>query len=44
VKVLEALSHGLANKLMHGPTRYLNQHADAEVAIREMFKLPGGHF
>ena len=24
-RVLEALSHGLTNKLMHGPTRYLNQ-------------------
>ena len=24
-RVIEALSHGLANKLMHGPTQYLNR-------------------
>ena len=44
-KVLEALSHGLANKLMHAPTRYLNQ-ADgehkAEVGqiVQQLFNLP----
>lgn len=44
-KVLEALSHGLANKLMHGPTRYLSQ-ADgehkAEVGqlVQQLFNLP----
>jgi glutamyl-tRNA reductase len=43
-RVLEALSHGLTNKLMHGPTRYLNQHADAEAVMRDMFRLPGEHF
>ena len=44
-KVLEALSHGLTNKLMHGPTRYLNQdggeaHHDAAHIIRQLFNLP----
>jgi glutamyl-tRNA reductase len=29
-KVLEALSHGLANKLMHPPTQALNEAADDE--------------
>ena len=44
-KVLEALSHGLANKLLHGPTRYLSQ-ADgehkAEVGqlVHQLFNLP----
>ncbi|MDR1423091.1 MAG: glutamyl-tRNA reductase [Azoarcus sp.] len=44
-KVLEALSHGLTNKLMHGPTRYLNQdeceaHHDAAHIVRRLFNLP----
>ena len=44
-KVLEALSHGLANKLMHGPTRYLSQADDehkAEVGqlVQQLFNLP----
>ena len=44
-KVLEALSHGITNKLMHGPTRYLNQadgerHAEAGELIRRLFDLP----
>lgn len=44
-KVVEMLSHGLANKLMHGPTRYLNQ-ADAshlaEISrlLRQVYDLP----
>jgi glutamyl-tRNA reductase len=43
-RALEALSHGITNKLMHGPMHYLNRHVDAETAIREMFKLPDGPF
>ena len=44
-KVLEALSHGLANKLLHGPTRYLSQADDehkAEVGqlVHQLFNLP----
>ncbi|MDR2032661.1 MAG: glutamyl-tRNA reductase [Azoarcus sp.] len=44
-RVLEALSHGLTNKLMHGPTHYLNQtedawHADAGRIIRQLFNFP----
>jgi glutamyl-tRNA reductase len=44
-KVLEALSHGITNKLMHGPTCYLNQaegehHAEAVEFIRRLFDLP----
>lgn len=43
-KVLEALSHGLVNKLMHGPTRYLNQsegeqQADASRVVQQLFNL-----
>ena len=45
-KALEALSHGITNKLMHGPTRYLSQaegghRAEAEDTIRRLFDLPG---
>jgi glutamyl-tRNA reductase len=45
-KVLDALSRGIANKLMHGPTRYLNQaegehHAEAGHIVRRLFNLPG---
>jgi glutamyl-tRNA reductase len=43
-RALEALSHGLTNKWMHGPMHYLNRHVDAETAVREMFKLPDGPF
>jgi glutamyl-tRNA reductase len=44
-KALEALSHGITKKLMHGPTRYLNQaegehHAEAGELIRRLFDLP----
>ncbi|MDR1228107.1 MAG: glutamyl-tRNA reductase [Azoarcus sp.] len=42
--VLEALSHGLANKLMHGPTRYLSRaedenRAEAGRIVRQLFNL-----
>jgi glutamyl-tRNA reductase len=45
-KVLEALSHGLVNKLIHGPMRYLNQaegkhHGEAGRIVRQLFNLPG---
>ena len=44
-KALEALSHGITNKLMHGPTRYLNQsegeqHVEAGEIVRRLFDLP----
>ncbi|MDI3490813.1 glutamyl-tRNA reductase [Thauera propionica] len=44
-KVLEALSHGLTNKLMHGPTRYLNQaegehKAEVGQLVQQLFNLP----
>ena len=44
-RVIEALSQGLMNKLMHGPTRYLNQaegEAQAEGArlVQQLFNLP----
>ncbi|QDF96114.1 glutamyl-tRNA reductase [Azoarcus sp. DD4] len=43
-RVIEALSHGLTNKLMHGPTRYLNQsegetQADASRLVQQLFNL-----
>ncbi len=43
-KVLDALSHGLINKLMHGPTRFLNQsdgeqQADANQLVQKLFNL-----
>lgn len=43
-RVLEALSHGLTNKLMHGPTRYLNKAdgallPEANRVLRQVFKL-----
>ncbi len=43
-QVLEALSQGLANKLLHGPTRFLNQaegegQADAARVVRQLFNL-----
>ncbi|PTD97180.1 glutamyl-tRNA reductase [Pseudothauera lacus] len=42
--VLDALSHGLANKLVHGPTRFLNhsegaQQAEAARVVRQIFNL-----
>ncbi|MDR2690529.1 MAG: glutamyl-tRNA reductase [Azoarcus sp.] len=45
--VLEALSHGLVNKLMHAPTHYLNQaegehHADAGRLVSQLFDLHHG--
>lgn len=47
-QVLEALSHGLTNKLMHGPTRFLNQsegeqHAEAGRIVQQLFNLPPHH-
>jgi glutamyl-tRNA reductase len=44
-KALEALSHGITNKLMHGPTHFLNQaegehHAEAGELVRRLFDLP----
>ncbi|WP_332673814.1 glutamyl-tRNA reductase [Aromatoleum sp.] len=43
-KVLDALSHGLINKLMHGPTRFLNQsdgeqQTDANRLVQQLFNL-----
>jgi len=43
-KVLDALSHGLVNKLMHGPTQALNEAAGAEQRalaeiVARLFKL-----
>ncbi len=43
-RVLEALSQGLTNKLMHGPTRYLNQsegeqQAEAGRMVQQLFNL-----
>lgn len=43
-QVLESLSHGLANKLMHGPTRYLNQvdgeeQSEAGLLVQRLFNL-----
>ena len=43
-KVLDALSHGLINKLMHAPTRFLNQsegeqQADASRILQQLFNL-----
>ena len=47
-QVLEALSHGLTNKLMHGPTRFLNQsegeqHVEAGRIVQRLFNLPSHH-
>ena len=43
-KVLEALSHSITNKLMHGPTRFLNHegehHNEAGELVRRLFDLP----
>ncbi|MCK2089340.1 glutamyl-tRNA reductase [Thauera aromatica] len=44
-RVLDALSHGLTNKLMHGPTRFLNQadetrKAEAGRLVEQLFNLP----
>lgn len=43
-KVIEALSHGLTNKLIHGPTRFLND-ADGESAdlVQRLFNLHKDH-
>ena len=43
-KVIEALSHGLTNKLIHGPTRFLND-ADGEGAdlLQRRFNLHKDH-
>ncbi|MCB1929832.1 MAG: glutamyl-tRNA reductase [Rhodocyclaceae bacterium] len=45
-KVLEALSHGLTNKLMHGPTQYLSKSgvdsgSDTCGLIQRLFNLDG---
>ncbi|ANQ84145.1 glutamyl-tRNA reductase [Azoarcus olearius] len=42
--VLDALSHGLTNKLMHGPTRFLTQaegegQAEASRVVQQLFNL-----
>jgi glutamyl-tRNA reductase len=34
--VLEALSHGLTNKLMHAPTEALNQSAEGDLSLKEL--------
>ncbi|MBY0340155.1 MAG: glutamyl-tRNA reductase, partial [Rhodocyclaceae bacterium] len=44
-QVLEALSHGLSNKLLHAPTQALNQAAGADRAdlartISRLYNLP----
>ncbi|GAB2876559.1 glutamyl-tRNA reductase [Uliginosibacterium flavum] len=44
--VLEALSHGLTNKLLHGPTQFLNQAEGAAIAqavdtVQRVFQLDG---
>ena len=44
-RVLEALSHGLTNKLMHGPSRFLNHaegdaQAEAGRLVQQLFNLP----
>ncbi|MCB1957158.1 MAG: glutamyl-tRNA reductase [Rhodocyclaceae bacterium] len=43
--VLEALSHGLTNKLMHAPTQYLNKvgtdDPEASNCVQRMFNLDG---
>ena len=43
-KVIDALSHGLINKLLHAPTRFLNQsegelQADASRMLQQIFNL-----
>jgi len=43
-KVIELLSQGLTNKLLHGPTHYLNQAEDhvsatAQAMVQQMFQL-----
>ncbi|MBC9070541.1 glutamyl-tRNA reductase [Thauera sp. CAU 1555] len=43
-QVIEALSHGLTNKLVHGPTRYLNQTdgeqlAEASRLVQRLYNL-----
>ncbi|MDD3354127.1 glutamyl-tRNA reductase [Zoogloea sp.] len=47
-KVLEALSHGLTNKLMHAPTRFLNdaegeQRGDCAELVQRLFHLHKDH-
>jgi glutamyl-tRNA reductase len=47
-RVIEALSHGLTNKLMHGPTRFLNQaegehKAEAGRVVQRLFNLSRDH-
>lgn len=44
-QVIEALSHGLTNKLVHGPTRFLNQTegeqlAEASRLVQRLYNLP----
>jgi glutamyl-tRNA reductase len=34
--VLEALSHGLTNKLMHAPTEALNQSDEGDPSLKEL--------
>ena len=47
-KVLEALSHGLTNKFMHAPTRFLNdaegdQRGDSAELVQRIFNLHRDH-
>lgn len=47
-KVIEALSHGLTNKLIHGPTRFLNdtdadQHGHGVELVQRLFNLHKDH-
>jgi glutamyl-tRNA reductase len=34
--VLEALSHGLTNKLMHAPTETLNQSGEGDASLKAL--------
>jgi glutamyl-tRNA reductase len=48
LKVLEALSHGLTNKFMHGPTRFLNDadgdhRGDCAGLVQRLFNLSKDH-
>jgi len=47
-RVLETLSQGLTNKLLHGPTRYLNQaegvqQAEASKLVQQLYNLDDPH-
>jgi len=46
-KVIEALSHGLTNKLLHAPTRFLNEAdgapGDGAELVQRLFNLDKNH-